>query len=93
MFIFLESLKEARKKVIKAQVTSELSSNEDDKDTQKKRKKAYHSSESDTYNNLSRVLHTPTFEDFEGKIHHLWPVYCFKKCVSINLNLFFLKFN
>lgn len=59
---------QARLKLLKAQETSELSSNEDDKATRKKRKKVYYSSEEVSgLHNKSDVLRPPSLEEFEGK--------------------------
>lgn len=70
--MLLESFHQARLKSQKAQDTSELSLNEDDKETRKKRKKVYYSSE-EFSNDRGKdytsdvLLVPPTLEEFEGK--------------------------
>uniref|UniRef100_A0A2S2NZ72 DUF4806 domain-containing protein n=1 Tax=Schizaphis graminum TaxID=13262 RepID=A0A2S2NZ72_SCHGA len=66
----IQSFHQARLKSQKAQNTSELSSNEDDKETRKKRKKIYYSSDAVNIefsnDHTSDVLSPPTLEESEG---------------------------
>lgn len=68
--LILATLHEARVKVIKAQETSELSSNDDDKNTRKSRKKIWFSSPSEVNSPKRSKLSSPPIllENIESKL-------------------------
>lgn len=65
------SIEEARYKAKKAQDMSELSSNDDDKNTRKVRKKVYYTSDNNDENDQLQIKTdpAPTLQDFEGIIN------------------------
>ena len=65
------SIEEARYKAKKAQDMSELSSNDDDKNTRKVRKKVYYTSDNNDENDQLQIKtdSAPTLQDFEGIIN------------------------